>query len=44
MEKVPSEFSRALCKRTRPDFRTDIIIIRGFLLSECEFGGKGLDG
>lgn len=30
--------------RTLPDFRTDMIMIRGFLFSGGPFGGEGLEG
>jgi hypothetical protein len=44
MEKEPLLFSRALCMRTRPVLRTATTTIRGFLLSEAEVGGGGVEG
>lgn len=43
-ENVPLTFSRALCMRTRPDFRTPTTMTRGFLLSGRELPGGGADG
>src|SRR6266516_8163277 len=44
IENDPFPFSRALCIRTRPDFRTATIIRRGFLFSGDDSGEGGVDG
>src|SRR5436190_1418620 len=44
MENVLLMFSLPLCIRTCPDFRTAMIMTRGFLTSGFEFGGGGVDG
>ena len=44
IEKVPLAFSLALCIRTRPDFRTAIIMTRAFFLSWGESRGGGVEG
>ena len=44
IEKEPLLFSLALCIRTRPDFRTAMTIIRGFLFSFGDWYGGGEDG
>ena len=43
-EKDPFAFSRALCMRTRPVFRTATTIMRGFLLESGDCTGGGLEG
>lgn len=44
MENDPFVFSRALCIRTRPDFRTATRITRCFLLSGAELTEGGSEG
>lgn len=44
IEKDPSLFSLALCKRTLPDLLTATMMTLGFLFSGGEFGGAGVDG
>ena len=41
MEKEPLAFSRALCKRTLPVARTEMMITRGFLFAGFALGGGG---
>jgi hypothetical protein len=41
MEKVPFAFSRALCSLTLPVLRTEIMIMRAFLLDAGAAGGGG---
>jgi hypothetical protein len=41
IEKVPLAFSLALCSLTLPVFRTEIMIMRPFLLEADEVGGGG---
>lgn len=43
IEKLPLGFSLDLCMRTRPDFRTATIMIRGFSASGVRASGGGGD-